>query len=70
MMAQPNSTQAYEEFLAQSEAIHRKKASAARGRIMPDEESPKDTERAIFDALVKKAQQTGDEVNLKAPKRR
>ena len=62
-MSQQNSRMAYEEFLARSEAIHRKKASAERGRIIPD--LPKDAERAKFDDLLKKAQQGGDDVSLK-----
>jgi hypothetical protein len=62
-VAQQNSRKAYEEFLIRSEAIHRKKASAERGKILP--EVPKDADRARFDDLLKRVQQSGDDVSLK-----
>jgi hypothetical protein len=67
-MAQQNSRTAYEDFQARSETIHRKKASAERGKIMP--EVPKDAERARYEGLLKKAQQSGDELSLKAHRKR
>jgi hypothetical protein len=67
-MAQQNNRTADDEFQARSETIHRKKASAERGNIMP--EVPKDAERARYEGLLKKAQQSGDDVSLKAHTRR
>jgi hypothetical protein len=66
-MALQNSRKAYDEFLVRSESIHRKKASAERGKVVPA--VPRDSERAKYDELLRKAQESGDEVSLKVGRR-
>lgn len=62
-MSKQTNLKAYEEFLERNEALDRKRASAARGKFVP--KPVKDSERAGFDKLLKKAQEGGDDTSLK-----
>ncbi len=62
-MTKPNSQSAYQEYLTRSEAVERKKAAAARGKILP--KRPIDREQAKFDSLLRWVREHGDEIALK-----
>lgn len=61
-MAHQASRHDFENNFARSETLDRKKASAAKGKVI---KAPVDPERARFDALLRKVQKSRDEANLK-----
>jgi hypothetical protein len=67
-MSQQASRQALEDHLVRADSLNRKTASADRGSILPDVEN--DAEQKKFNELLKKVQQSSDDLSPKSLKAR